>query len=71
MKKELPKELEPVLAEIFHLDDLGQGTHFEVVYYADETWQSYAGSDTFDDGEQVLRWRYAKDCLEGFDAARL
>lgn len=63
MTKELPKELVPVLAEIFHSNELGQGAHFEVVYHDGEEWRSYAGSDTFENGEQVLQWRYAKECF--------
>jgi len=57
-----PIKLEPVLAEIEHINDLGKSTWYEVVYF-DGNWRSYAGSKTFKDGERVLRWKYAKDCL--------
>ena len=57
-----PIQLEPVLAEIEHINDLGKSKWYEVVYF-DENWQSYAGSKTFQDGEKVVRWKYAKDCL--------
>lgn len=57
-----PIELEPVLAEIEHINDLGKSTWYEVVYF-DGNWRCYAGSKTFKDGERVLRWKYAKDCL--------
>ena len=57
-----PIQLEPVLAEIEHINDLGKSKWYEVVYF-DENWKSYAGSKTFQDGEKVIRWKYAKDCL--------
>jgi hypothetical protein len=57
-----PIELEPVLAEIEHINDLGKSTWYEVVYF-DGNWHCYAGSKTFNDGERVIKWKYAKDCL--------
>ena len=57
-----PIQLEPVLAEIEHINDLGKSKWYEVVYF-DENWRSYAGSKTFQDGEQVVKWKYCKDCL--------
>ena len=60
MKK--PSELEPVLAEISHIDNLGKSKWFEVVYY-DNGWRSYAGSKTFEDGEIVIKWKYCKGLL--------
>lgn len=57
-----PIQLEPVLAEIEQINDLGKSKWYEVVYF-DEKWRSYAGSKTFEDGEKVIRWKYAKDCL--------
>ena len=57
-----PIQLEPVLAEIEHINDLGKSKWYEVVCF-DENWRSYAGSKTFQDGEKVIRWKYAKDCL--------
>jgi hypothetical protein len=57
-----PIELEPVLAEIEHINDLGRSTWYEVVYF-DGKWRCYAGSKTFKDGERVIKWKYAKDCL--------
>ena len=56
-----PIQLEPVLAEINHITDLGLSKWFEVVYF-DEKWNSYSGSKTFEDGEQVIKWKYCKDC---------
>lgn len=52
----------PILAKIEHINDLGKSTWYEVVYY-DDDWYSYAGSKTFEDGEQVVEWKYCKDCL--------
>ena len=57
-----PTQLEPVLAQIEHINDLGKSKWYEVVYF-DKNWRSYAGSETFEDGEQVVKWKYAKDCL--------
>lgn len=57
-----PIQLEPVLAEIEQINDLGKSKWYEVVYF-DEKWRSYADSKTFQDGEKVIRWKYAKDCL--------
>lgn len=57
-----PNELEPVLALITHQGDLGKNEWYEVVYFFHK-WQSYAGSKTFEDGEQVVKWKYVKDCL--------
>ena len=55
-----PKELHPVLAKIEHINDLGKSKWYEVVYYNDG-WYSFAGSRTFQDGEQVIDWKYCKD----------
>jgi len=56
-----PSELEPVLAKIEHINSLGKSSWYEVVYF-DKYWRCYAGSDTFKDGEKVVKWRYCKDC---------
>ena len=56
-----PSELEPVLAKIEHINSLGKSSWYEVVYF-DGYWQCYAGSNTFKDGEKVIKWRYCKDC---------
>jgi hypothetical protein len=55
----LPQNQEPVLARISGVTDLGRSEWWEVVYYDDEQseWCSFAGSDTFEDGERVIRWR--------------
>ncbi|NLR94943.1 hypothetical protein [Flammeovirga agarivorans] len=53
-----PSELIPVLAKISHLSSLGTSEYYEVVYYSESGWNSYAGSKTFDDGEKVLSWKY-------------
>ena len=57
-----PNQLEPVLAKISHVSDLGVSIWYEVIYYFDK-WCSYSGSKTFEDGEQVIKWKYCKDCL--------
>lgn len=56
-----PSELEPVLAKIEHINSLGKSSWYEVVYF-DKYWRCYDGSDTFKDGEKVVKWRYCKDC---------
>ena len=58
-----PIQLVPVLAEIEHINDLGKSKWYEVVYFWDENWRSYADSKTFQDGEKVIKWKYVKDCL--------
>jgi hypothetical protein len=57
-----PIDLEPILAQIEHINDLGKSLWYEVVYY-DGKWCSYAGSKTFENGEKVVKCKYAKDCL--------
>ena len=44
----LPKDLTPVLARI----------------NCNDAWKSYTGSDTFDNGETVLAWKYVEDCFK-------
>ena len=56
-----PSELYPVLAKIEHINSLGKSSWYEVVYF-DGHWRCYAGSNTFKDGEKVVKWRYCKDC---------
>ena len=56
-----PSELEPVLAKIERINSLGKSSWYEVVYF-DVHWRCYAGSNTFKDGEKVVKWRYCKDC---------
>lgn len=60
---ELPKELNPVLAKIKGINDLGASNWWEVVYYDDEAdeWCSFEGSDTFEDGETVEWWIYCHE----------
>lgn len=53
----------PILAKIEHINDLGKSTWHEVVYYDGDKWCSCSGSETFKDGEQVIKWKYIKDCL--------
>jgi len=61
--QETPTELEPVLAKLSHINDLGTSQWYEVVYYDDNRWCSFSGSKTFEDGERVIEWKYCKDCL--------
>lgn len=56
------QELEPILAEIQHVNDLGKSKWYEVVYYLAGQWRAY-NSQTFQDGEQVVRWMYCKDLI--------
>lgn len=59
----VPEELTPVLAEIEAITDLGRVIYYEVVYHNGESWHSFAGSKTFEDGETALKWRYAAECF--------
>lgn len=59
---DIPDELEPVLAEIEHTNDSGLSNWHEVVYF-DGGWQSYSTSDTFEDGERVVNWKYCKNII--------
>ncbi|MCP3685407.1 MAG: hypothetical protein GY861_22375 [bacterium] len=63
--EEKPKELRPVLAHIRSVNDLGISMYYEVVYYdvGKDKWCSYAGSKTFNDGEYVMKWKYAAECF--------
>ena len=61
-----PKEFHPVLAKIEHINDLGKSKWYEVVYYNDG-WYSYAGSRTFQDGEQVVDWKHCEDIFKNND----
>ena len=64
-KQPTPIELEPVLAEIHYMNDLGLSKWYEVVYMSENgEWLSYSGSKTFKDGEKVAKWMYCKDCLD-------
>ena len=56
-----PNDLTSVIAQIEHLTDLGISRWYEVVYYSEGEWHSYAGSNTFRDGEKVLQWKYCDD----------
>lgn len=64
---EYPKALRPVLAKISHIGDFGKSEWYEVVYFDPDfghEWCAYAGSKTFQNGEEVLAWRYADECFE-------
>lgn len=59
-----PEDYKPVLAKITKQGDLGKSTWHEVVYFDEartNEWASYAGSNTFDDGEKVIAWSYVED----------
>jgi hypothetical protein len=53
----------PVLAFIEGQGCTGKSQWYEVVYYLDNQWRSYAGSSTFTDGEQVIRWGHCHKLL--------
>ena len=57
--KLLPDKLKPVLARIEQINSLGKSGWWEVVYY-DGNWQSYRGSNTFENGEKVVDWEYCE-----------
>ena len=51
------------IAKIEHISNLGKSTWYEVVVYFNDEWHSYAGNKTFQDGAQVVDWKYCKNCL--------
>ena len=51
---------EPVVAKIEHKNTLGTSEWYEVIYHNGTEWCSYYTSSTFEDGEQVISWRYCK-----------
>lgn len=61
-----PKEFHPVLAKIEHINDLGKSKWYEVVYF-DGEWNTFSGSKTFKDGEQVVEWKYCEDIFKNND----
>lgn len=63
IRADLPKEPNAVLAKIEHQDSLGKSTWYEVVYYINGKWNSFADSDTFKDGEKVVNWKYCNECV--------
>lgn len=60
MAENTPNELKPVLAEIEHLNSLGKSKWYEVVFF-DRIWRPYAGSNSFEDGEKVIKWKYCEE----------
>ena len=58
-----PSTSESVLALIEQIDSYGKMSWYEVVFYSDNHWQSYADSNTFENDEKVVKWRYCKDCI--------
>lgn len=66
IRTDVPEELVPVLAEIAMVGELATSSvWYEVVYYDQDEWHSYAGSDTFETaGDRVLRWEYVDKALE-------
>ena len=62
-KQNVPREAEPVLAQISKINSLGKSSWYEVVYHNGQNWNAYEGSKTFNDCEQVVRWRYAKELM--------
>lgn len=59
----LPTPFEPVLAKIHHNGENGVTEWYEVVYYNGTEWCCYAGSETFKDGERILKWKYCNEIL--------
>jgi len=62
-KQSLPREAEPVLAQISHTNNLGKSNWKEIVYHDGENWKAYEGSKTFNDGERVVQWRYVNELM--------
>lgn len=62
-KATLPEEGRSVLAEIESINCNGKSNWYEVVYILNNEWHSYFGSETFEDGEHVIKWKYTEDCF--------
>jgi hypothetical protein len=60
----LPDEGKPVLAKIEKIDCNDKSSWYEVVYVLNNEWQSYMDSKTFQDGENVKRWKYVEECFK-------
>jgi hypothetical protein len=58
-----PEKFAPVLADITKNGELGNQGWWEVVYHDGVNWQHFAGSNTFDDGEKVVKWKLCRECL--------
>ena len=58
-----PDPSRQVLALVESMNELGASQYYEVIYHNGEEWHSYFGSETFKDGEKVLKWAYADDVL--------
>lgn len=58
-----PEKFAPTLAEITKQGELGKEGWWEVVYHDGANWQHFAGSDTFEDGEKVVKWKLCRECL--------
>lgn len=59
----VPERPDPVLAVIEQVSSLGVFQWREVIVHNGEQWTSFRGSKTFEDGEKVLRWVYAKEVI--------
>ena len=59
----IPTEPDAVLAIIEGQNSLGLSRWREVIYHNGEKWCAFDGSDTFEDGEQVVDWIYAAIAL--------
>ena len=62
-KQNVPREAEPVLAQIRQINSLGKSGWHEVVYHDGQNWKSYEASKTFNDGERVVQWRYVNELM--------
>jgi hypothetical protein len=60
---QIPDKGKPVLARIVGGDAIPLD-YYEVVYHDGKQWRAYFSSTTFEDGEQVIEWRYAADCFQ-------
>ena len=58
-----PEKFAPTLAEIAKWGELGKESWWEVVYHDGINWQHFAGSNTFEDGEKVIKWKLCRECL--------
>ena len=58
MSENIPEKDFSVVAWVEQLNDLGTSRWYEVVYHNGNEWCAYHGSDTFKNGESVIKWKY-------------
>jgi len=61
--EKIPEQYEPVLAIIYQNIASKIVTWKEVVYHDGKKWKAFKNSRTFENNEQVQKWKYADKCF--------